>query len=109
MSDDLYRRAREVRERAYAPYSNFLVGAAVRTPGKLAFPAGVTTTAFDFTNRASHGPALAGIEGLVLISPPLDPEAPAKVNPLVDAAKASGVVGAMPRFMPSYRPYIETQ
>lgn len=30
MSDDLYRRAREVRERAYAPYSNYKVGAAIR-------------------------------------------------------------------------------
>jgi cytidine deaminase len=29
--DDLVRRAWEVRERAYAPYSGFLVGAAIRT------------------------------------------------------------------------------
>jgi cytidine deaminase len=30
MSDDLYERAVAISERAYAPYSNFLVGAAVR-------------------------------------------------------------------------------
>jgi uncharacterized protein YbjT (DUF2867 family) len=69
----------------------FAVRAAARNPAKLALPPGVTTVAFDYTNRASHAPALAGIEGLVLISPPLDPEAPAKVNPLIDAAKAAGV------------------
>ena len=31
MSDDLYERAVTAAERAYAPYSNYLVGAAVRT------------------------------------------------------------------------------
>jgi uncharacterized protein YbjT (DUF2867 family) len=69
----------------------FAVRAAARNPAKLAFPPGVTTVAFDYTNRASHAPALAGIEGLVLISPPLDPEVPAKVNPVIDAAKAAGI------------------
>jgi uncharacterized protein YbjT (DUF2867 family) len=69
----------------------FAVRAAARQPAKLKFPAGVATVAFDYTNPASHAPALAGIEGLVLISPPLDPDAPAKVNPVVDAAKAAGV------------------
>jgi uncharacterized protein YbjT (DUF2867 family) len=69
----------------------FSVRAAARTPAKLAFPPGVTTVAFDYTDRATHAPALAGIEGLVLISPPLDPEVPAKVNPVIDVAKARGV------------------
>ena len=31
MSEELYRRALAISERAYAPYSNYLVGAAVRT------------------------------------------------------------------------------
>ena len=31
MSEELYRQALDVAHRAYAPYSNFLVGAAVRT------------------------------------------------------------------------------
>ena len=31
MSEDLYRQALGIAQRAYAPYSNFLVGAAVRT------------------------------------------------------------------------------
>jgi cytidine deaminase len=33
VNDDLYQRAAAIAERAYAPYSNFLVGAAVRVRG----------------------------------------------------------------------------
>ncbi|ASP35953.1 cytidine deaminase [Labrenzia sp. VG12] len=35
--DDLFEAARAVREKAYAPYSNFLVGAALRTPDGTVF------------------------------------------------------------------------
>jgi uncharacterized protein YbjT (DUF2867 family) len=67
------------------------VRAAARNPSKLASASGVETAAFDYTNKATHGPALEGVDGLVLIAPPLDPEAPAKVNPVIDLAKARGV------------------
>jgi len=35
--DDLFEAAKAVREKAYAPYSNFLVGAALRTPDGTVF------------------------------------------------------------------------
>lgn len=67
------------------------VRAASRDPGKLAPAAGVGAVAFDYTAGATHGPALEGVEGLVLIAPPLDSEAPSKLNPVIDTAKSKGV------------------
>lgn len=53
MSDDLYRRAREVRERAYAPYSNYKVGAAIRgTSGAIHVGANVENAAYPQGNCA---------------------------------------------------------
>lgn len=55
MRDDLFQLAKQAREAAYAPYSNFKVGAVVRTPGgkvyagcnveNAAFPEGVCAEA----------------------------------------------------------------
>ncbi len=67
------------------------VRAASRNPGKLVPDAGVEPVAFDYANRATHGPALEGVEGLVLIAPPLDSEAPAKLNPVIDTARSKGI------------------
>jgi uncharacterized protein YbjT (DUF2867 family) len=67
------------------------VRAASRDPGKLAPSTGLEPVAFDYADRATHGPALEGIDGLVLIAPPLDSEAPAKLNPVIDSSKSKGV------------------
>lgn len=70
---------------------NFQVRAAARQPGKAAVPPGVEVVAFDYTQPAGHAAALAGMEGLVLIAPPLDVEAPAKLNPVIAQAGARGL------------------
>jgi uncharacterized protein YbjT (DUF2867 family) len=51
----------------------------------------VEVVRFAYEDAGSHGPALQGITGLVLIAPPLDAEAPGKVVPVIDRAKATGV------------------
>ena len=67
------------------------VRAASRDPGKLSPGLGVEAVAFDYTNRATHGLAMDGIDGLVLIAPPLDSEAPVKLKPVIDTAKSKGI------------------
>jgi uncharacterized protein YbjT (DUF2867 family) len=67
------------------------IRAAARSPGKLAPSAGVEPVSFAYENQATHAAALEGVEGLFLVAPPLDPEAPAKLKPLIDLAKTRGV------------------
>ena len=65
MSNDLYERAVAIAERAYAPYSNYLVGAAVRTrDGKVfegvnvenaAYPLGVCAEKSAIVKAVSDG------------------------------------------------------
>jgi cytidine deaminase len=65
MSKDLYERAVKIAERAYAPYSNYLVGAAVRTrDGKVfegvnvenaAYPLGVCAEKSALVKAVSEG------------------------------------------------------
>lgn len=62
---------------------------AVRDPKK-ANP-GVDSVRLDYSEPATIGPALAGVSGLLLMSPSLDPNAPAELGPVVAAAKAAGV------------------
>ena len=62
---------------------------AVRNPQK-AKP-GIDSVRFDYTDPATLGPAMTGVEGLVLIAPPLDPGAPAKLGPAIARAKEAGV------------------
>jgi len=61
---------------------------AVRNPGK-ARP-GVESVRLDYTEPATIGPALAGIGGLLLMAPPLDPNASAELGPVVARAKEAG-------------------
>jgi len=68
----------------------FTVRAAARSAAKAAFPAGVEAVRFDYQEPATFDAALRGVEGAVLIAPPLDPEAPAKLMPFIDKAKEAG-------------------
>jgi uncharacterized protein YbjT (DUF2867 family) len=61
----------------------------VRDLGKAA--PGASAVRFDYDDPSTFRPALEGAAGLFLVSPPLDPAAPAKLGPVIDAAKAAGV------------------
>ena len=67
------------------------VKAAARNLAKAAFPAGVEAVKFDYQDPGTFKAALKDVEGLFLLAPPLDPDAPAKLNPVIDKAKATGV------------------
>ncbi len=62
---------------------------AVRDPKK-ANPA-IDSVRLDYTEPGTIGPALAGVAGLLLMAPSLDPNAPAELGPVVAASKAAGV------------------
>jgi uncharacterized protein YbjT (DUF2867 family) len=67
------------------------VRAAARNVGKLAPSVGIEPVLFAYENQATHKAALQDMDALFLMAPPLDPEAPAKLNPLIDLAEALGV------------------
>jgi len=69
----------------------FKVKAATRNLATAKFPDGADAVRFAYEDAETHGTALQGVEGLVLVAPPLDPEAPAKLIPVIDRAKATGV------------------
>ncbi len=73
----------------------FKVRAAARNLAKATFAAGVDAARFTYEDATLHGPTLQGVEGLVLIAPPLDPEAPAKLLPVIDQAKNMGLKHAV--------------
>lgn len=52
---------------------------------------GIESVRFDYTDPACLEPAMAGVEGLLLMAPPLDPDAPAKLRPTVLHAKEAGL------------------
>jgi uncharacterized protein YbjT (DUF2867 family) len=52
---------------------------------------GAPAVRFDYDDPSTFRPALDGAAGLFLVSPPLDPAAPAKLSPVVAAAKDAGV------------------
>jgi uncharacterized protein YbjT (DUF2867 family) len=68
-----------------------MVRAASRQPDRIAPVANLEPVLLDFENTAGHEPALTGVNGLFLIAPPLDPEAPAKLAPIIDTAKRLGI------------------
>ncbi|MCM2357150.1 MAG: NAD(P)H-binding protein [Geobacteraceae bacterium] len=68
----------------------FSVRAASRQPLP-AIPPAVHAVRFDYTDPGTYQPALEGADGVLLIAPPLDVESPAKLNPVIDRAKALGV------------------
>jgi uncharacterized protein YbjT (DUF2867 family) len=69
----------------------YKVKAAARNLARTAFPAGVETVRFDYQDPATIDPALQGVAGLFLVAPPLDSNAPSKLNPVIDQAKVTGV------------------
>jgi uncharacterized protein YbjT (DUF2867 family) len=71
--------------------SEFNVRAASRHPQPSSDPA-VQAIHFDYSDASTHQPALEGADGVLLIAPPLDVDSPAKLNPVIDRAKALGVV-----------------
>jgi len=71
--------------------AGFNVRAAARNPSKLAATSGVEPVLFAYENQATHATALQDVDGLFLVAPPLDAEAPAKLNPVIDLAKTRGV------------------
>ncbi|HLK68007.1 MAG TPA: NAD(P)H-binding protein [Bryobacteraceae bacterium] len=62
---------------------------AVRNPAK-ANP-NVEAVRLDYADAATIAPALAGVSAMVLMAPPLDPNAPAEVAPVIAAAKAANL------------------
>jgi uncharacterized protein YbjT (DUF2867 family) len=62
---------------------------AVRNQAKA--KSGVDAVRWDYTEPTTFAPALAGIGGLLLMAPSLDPNAPAKLAPAVARAKEAGV------------------
>jgi len=64
----------------------------VRQPERYQDPSSqVEAVRFDFDDPTSYAPALADIEKLFLIALPLDPEAPAMLAPVIQAAKQAGL------------------
>jgi uncharacterized protein YbjT (DUF2867 family) len=67
------------------------VRAATRDPGKMAAGVDVEVVPFAYEKTDTHAPALRDVDGLFLTAPPLDAAAPAKLNPVIDLARACGV------------------
>lgn len=74
---------------AAALQSGIRVRQAVRSTQK-ANPA-AEAVRFDYSQPETFAPALAGVSWLLLMAPPLDPNAPAELGPLVSEAKTAGV------------------
>ena len=51
----------------------------------------VEAVRLDYADRTTITPALAGVSAIVLIAPPLDPNAPAQLGPVISAARAADV------------------
>jgi uncharacterized protein YbjT (DUF2867 family) len=68
--------------------ANLPVRRGVRRPSEIA---GTETVHFDYTKPETLDPALAGVRGLLLMAPSLDPEAPAKLKPVIERARQAGV------------------
>ena len=60
-------------------------------PETMQTPQGIEIRKIDYVQPETVAVALRDVDGLFLVAPPLDPEAPAKLNPVIDRAKAAGV------------------
>lgn len=69
-------------------------GVTVRAASRRPFAAtsaAVSWLPFDYLDPATHQAALAGIDGIFLVAPPLDVDSPAKLCPIIDRAKETGI------------------
>jgi uncharacterized protein YbjT (DUF2867 family) len=69
----------------------FDVKAGSTNPVKAEIPLGVEAVKVVYEEPDSIDSALKEVSGLFLIAPPMDPEAPSKLIPVIDKAKAAGV------------------
>lgn len=69
----------------------YAVRAATRDTNKIASGEGVSPVVFDFAHPGTFASAMDGVNGLFLIAPPMDPEAPQKLAPVIDKARQLGV------------------
>lgn len=60
-------------------------------PENMRMPQDIEVRKIDYVQPETVTEALRDVDGLFLVAPPLDPEAPAKLNPVIDQAKAAGV------------------
>ena len=67
------------------------VKAAARNAAILPTTQFVKPVVFDYEDATTHLAALSGVSGIFLVAPPLDLDAPAKLIPFIDTAKAAGV------------------
>jgi uncharacterized protein YbjT (DUF2867 family) len=76
--------------RALANTSMTVIAAGTH-PEKMQMPQGIEVRKIDYVRPETVAAALKAVDALFLVAPPLDPEAPAKLNPVIDQAKAAGV------------------
>jgi len=69
----------------------FRVKAASRHPEKVAAREGIEPLKLAYEDTGTFDAALARVDGLFLVAPPMDPEAPAKLIPLLAKAKTAGL------------------
>ncbi len=67
------------------------VRAATRRTRKIKWTDLVQPVVFDYEDRGLYKAALDGVSSVFLIAPPLDAQAPAKLNPFIDKAEEMGV------------------
>lgn len=67
------------------------VMAGTRDISKVKPAANLQTVRLDYTDPTTFAGALDSVTGVFLVAPPMDPEAPAKLMPFIDEAKAAGV------------------
>ena len=61
------------------------------SPAKAEIPPGVKAVKVVYEEQDSIDKALQGVSGIFLIAPPMDPEAPSKLIPVIDKAKVAGI------------------
>jgi uncharacterized protein YbjT (DUF2867 family) len=69
----------------------FRVKAASRHPENLAFGPNVEPIRFDYDTPATFQSALAGVQGVFLVAPPMDAQAHTRLAPFLQAAQQAGI------------------